>query len=71
MPRLNPRTALTPEGNIEAAIYRPGDGGIRRVVVHICTGEVLYPESNVHYGDEEFRDLVRAARLHATNDVPF
>lgn len=56
----NIRCALTPLGNIEAALVVAGV--TRRVVVDVQTGELL--DFNVYRDSDLFRWLVRAAREH-------
>jgi hypothetical protein len=56
------RTALTADGDIEAAFVRPGGGIVCRVVVDRRTGDLL--DASVQQGSDEFRWLIRAARKH-------
>jgi hypothetical protein len=60
-PRFHIRCATTPEGHIEACAYLDL---ARRVVVHRQTRNVI--ESTVQEGSDDFRRLVRAARVHCS-----
>jgi hypothetical protein len=57
---LNIRTALTADGDIEAA--HVVDGVIRRVVIDRRMGTLM--GGNVASTADDFRPLIRAARVH-------